>query len=660
MVEASTQRWSAFKAWALLGLTACQGPNLVSTAPGEEIVVLGATMAPSGTGLIAQKRMAEVPGNSLRLDRQGQLASLRLKQRILEQDPVQRTQEVAVSLKEALLIDDPQDLQIERNDQRAQHQRLRLRQLHRGVPLDDVRIDLHFREGSAQDTELHYITGAGVPNQFIVESESDLTEGMAKQKARILLGRSELAWELTPQLVYRKTETTYELAWRIEAVSAVGPFAETLWLKADQTGMLVERVNRIRQDSAEALIHRINPSAGPREWTGLPHLSLTNAAGQVLGTTDRNGNHSVGGSITLNSLMGPFAAVESPRENNFSYSGSANARIQLAANDPNISELSAFYFINQAHDWFKDRHGFSGLDRPIQVIVHEEDCLFNAYAYNDTRIGFGNGCGIYDFAQTADVAFHEYAHSVVHNIADLDYSPYTEAGAYNEGNADYFSCTMTNDPNHGENMTGVFTRRCDSNDRVDRDYNGEAHSGATIYSGIMWKLRTQFGAAIADQLAFTTMSYLPRKPYFLDVRDAVLEADEELYGLSHRDAIMAAFAAHGINDEAQVFVATDQWQPKSAPFVVNLTAHAQGFNTQSLNFNWEFGDGSTDQGEYVEHQFTKKPYTAKVTASDDSGLSRFHEVTFNGCSSAGNPSAFGLILAVIAIRRLRRSTTPRD
>lgn len=631
----------------------------------DELAVEGAVNAPSLAALKAQRALLNEPGVELRLDQSGLPRTVIWSRRVVEHDPVQRVAEALQPLQDVLFIENEQDWSISQQRIRTvpggEIAHIRVQPMHAGIPFDQERVDLHFATQGTQ-TRLIRSTGSFVPSNLIdKEAAVELSQGMALQKARIQLGRSELDWQLQAKLVFRRSlqaqpgaTLSYVPAWRIDAKAKRLPFAETLWFKADASGNLIERINTMKQGRLEALLYPVNPSASARQWLGLPHLSLFSPSGDLLGTTNALGEHEVAGTISLPNLRGPYANVRSELDTHFQYSGAADGRIELMPLDPNLSELSAFYFTNRAHDWFKERFSFVGLDHPIDVTVHAEDCLFNAYAWGDENMAFGNGCGVYDFAQTADVVFHEYGHLVVHNIADLDYSAWIEAGALNEGLADYFSCSMTNDPRHGENLTGVFTRRCDSNARYDRDYNGEAHNGAEITSGIVWKLRQAFGSDIADRLAFLSLYYLPKHPYFLDFKDALLAADTEAFGGEHAQAINNAFVAHGLSDQPTVFVASSSWKPEIAPFTVNLTAHAQGFDRHTLRFDWQFGDGRTAEGESLEHQFTQKPFTARVTARDASGQSRFHEIELTGCSAAKTSDALVWLAVGTCLTLVRR------
>jgi extracellular elastinolytic metalloproteinase len=58
------------------------------------------------------------------------------------------------------------------------------------------------------------------------------------------------------------------------------------------------------------------------------------------------------------------------------------------------------------------------------------------------------------------------------------------------------------------------------------------------------------GAATTDLLVLNGMKFTPTQPSFLDARDGILQADQNLNGGANRCAIWIVFARHGMGVSA--------------------------------------------------------------------------------------------------------------
>jgi subtilisin-like proprotein convertase family protein len=73
----------------------------------------------------------------------------------------------------------------------------------------------------------------------------------------------------------------------------------------------------------------------------------------------------------------------------------------------------------------------------------------------------------------------------------------------------------------------------------------EVHADGEIWAETLWDLRTAVGATIARGLVTSALRLSPKQPSFLDMRDAILQADS-VTGGSHRAAIWQVFAHRGM------------------------------------------------------------------------------------------------------------------
>lgn len=143
------------------------------------------------------------------------------------------------------------------------------------------------------------------------------------------------------------------------------------------------------------------------------------------------------------------------------------------------------------------------------------------------------------------------------------------------------------------------------------------------------------GNNIALKLVMEGMKLQPCGPGFLDARDAILSADDNLYGGIHKCLIWEAFARRGLGanaDQGSAQTAGDETadftlpsfcqNPTAAPvadFTVDVTTTCFGtvrFIDLSTNiaqsWQWDFGDGSTSSIQNPVHVYTQ-PGTYAVT-----------------------------------------------
>jgi hypothetical protein len=74
----------------------------------------------------------------------------------------------------------------------------------------------------------------------------------------------------------------------------------------------------------------------------------------------------------------------------------------------------------------------------------------------------------------------------------------------------------------------------------------EVHGSGEIWGQTLWDLRTALGHKVTANLVTRAMSLSPAEPSFLDMRNAILEADAIAYNQSHTATIWKVFAARGM------------------------------------------------------------------------------------------------------------------
>ncbi|MCW2992708.1 MAG: peptidase fungalysin, partial [Conexibacter sp.] len=79
--------------------------------------------------------------------------------------------------------------------------------------------------------------------------------------------------------------------------------------------------------------------------------------------------------------------------------------------------------------------------------------------------------------------------------------------------------------------------------------HAEVHSDGEIWAETLWDLRTALGGLVTRGLVTNALRLSPKQPTFLDMRNAILQADLATGG-THRAAIWSVFAARGMGYSA--------------------------------------------------------------------------------------------------------------
>jgi Zn-dependent metalloprotease len=322
---------------------------------------------------------------------------------------------------------------------------------------------------------------------------------------------------------------------------------------------------------------------------------VTAQATDLLGVTRTIGTYEVGNEYLMLDASRPmFNAQQSAIPDN-----PVGGILTLDARDSTVNAGEAFYVVSGSNTWndpatvsahynagicyeyFRSTHGrnsINGNGGTIFSIVNitDEDGLGldNAF-WNGQFMFYGNGREAFEpLAGALDVGAHEMTHGVIQNTANLVYQD--EPGAINESFADVFGVLVDREdfqlgedvvrrssfpsgalrdmqnPNNGGSRLGDPGWQPAS---VSEQYLGDLDNGGVhINSGIpnraFFLFANQVGLERAEQVYYRTLStYLTRNSEFIDLRMAVLQAAEDLYGQTEVNAAAAAFDAVGITED---------------------------------------------------------------------------------------------------------------
>jgi Zn-dependent metalloprotease len=266
-------------------------------------------------------------------------------------------------------------------------------------------------------------------------------------------------------------------------------------------------------------------------------------------------------------LEGPYARVQNFDGTAYTVTKACdtNNPCDLTWTATDRDHINLFYHMNLFHDWLESELGYSwvNLDGTTRFNAQVNHNFSNAYAGNPMTFGNDN------FARSSDVICHECTHNILYH----EYGNYigwpdatTEAYAMDEGFADYFASSFTNESRHGEGYTSNPRNLQNTRQYPGKNsYNIEGHTGGMIIAGAAWDFRQRLinnhgapGARIADELileAHQILSAYPRKYYFSDPHESNLlsalykavDIDNNLLnGFPYFNDIQQAFHAHSL------------------------------------------------------------------------------------------------------------------
>lgn len=272
-----------------------------------------------------------------------------------------------------------------------------------------------------------------------------------------------------------------------------------------------------------------------------------------------------------------------PNNNNFDYSV-----ITSPNNTWNYpAAVSAHYNGGEAYQYFKTTHNRESINGQGGTIIsffnisdENGNDMDNAF-WNGAAMFYGNGDQAFNFPlqRALDVAGHEMSHGVIQGTANLEYQG--QSGALNESFADIFGAMIdredwqmgediTNpnyistgalrslsDPNNGGSSLstpGWQPKTMDEYQNLPNTPQGD-YGGVHINSGIpnyaYYLFATAIGKDKAELVYYRALDvYLVKSSQFVDLRNAVVQAANDLYGTTEVNAANAAFDAVGIGQGA--------------------------------------------------------------------------------------------------------------
>jgi subtilisin-like proprotein convertase family protein/Zn-dependent metalloprotease len=220
------------------------------------------------------------------------------------------------------------------------------------------------------------------------------------------------------------------------------------------------------------------------------------------------------------------------------------------------------------------------------------------YSPSTKRLTFGTG-GV-DDAEDAHIIYHEFGHAI-HDNQVPGWGQTTEGGAMGEGFSDYWAAqgfagvgpqAPAWDPYVGKwdavsynPGTPAFLRRVDGNKRYPNDIVNQVHADGEIWSACLWQLRALVGRDRANRIILESHFSVPPSGGFVDGANAIITANQNLYGGADRTAIRQIFVDRGILEVI------------AAP--TNLQANA--LSATQVDLNWT-DNAADEQGFRIERR----------------------------------------------------------
>lgn len=447
--------------------------------------------------------------------------------------------------------------------------------------------------------------------------------------------------KLGPQqlIIYTGGKGLPRLAWKFDAVAGLND-ADTLVVDAHTNTLLAKIPLHLSASVAgEGIDLKGNTVPLSLTQTGASY-TLQDASKPMPGVIEiRTSNNPVPGNNDQN-----YQAVVSDFYGNTSV---------VAAASPSgpwrRDAVSAAQNFSATFDYFHDMHNrvsFDGNGASIVSCVDLGQNFENAFYFHFGDLDIfcigGNDNDSQNLAQALDVLAHEFTHGVTESEAGLVYSGQSGAisealsdifgelaEAYVTGNTDWHTGTAVGwvlrdfvTPANGD--CGQFTCPASMGDYVHTSYDqGGVHFNSSIINHAFYLLAAGLPDAIGlvpagDVFYRTLTTKLTRFPEFVDLRLAVIQSAEELYGVGSPQALAAA----------EAFSAVEIY-PGSSDYSFPVYNAISGDDaTVFVYFDIQSGDyrlgrregalGDSAQGSVLGTHTAVKPYSRPVAMGDGS------------------------------------------
>jgi Zn-dependent metalloprotease len=510
----------------------------------------------------------------------------------------------------------------------------------------------------------------------LAETEARATKTDAASFANPL---SRTLEDVRSELNVVRVNDAARLAWHVYV--DVGPDEWYEMLVDAHTGELLLRHN-LYVFEAQGTVYTEHPDAGARQLVSFVGDTTINTTAGWMGTSTVTTGNNVEAYLDTNADNAPDANngtnlsnghAFAPDQNfTFPFSTTVDPRTQQAAVVTNL-----FYYNNIMHD-FSYSLGFTESARNFQTNNYGRGGTGNDSVRAEAQDGSGTNNANFatppdgqrprmqqylftaptpdrDSSVDGDVVFHEYGHGISNRLIGNGSTALsgTQSGAMGEGWSDYWANTLGNDGVVGEYVTNNPTRGIRRaaytvpSNTVHDSYADvcaggcEVHNDGEVWAATLWDLRTQLGATITDNLVLNGMKFTPTRPSFLNARDGILQADQNLNGGANRCAIWTVFARHGMGVSAVGNDGTTHTAASNVPTDCGGGTCSYSISPTSASYAATGGTGSVSVTAGAGCTWSAVSNAGFITITSGSSGSGNGTVGFSVAANAGTTSRTG-------------------
>ena len=237
----------------------------------------------------------------------------------------------------------------------------------------------------------------------------------------------------------------------------------------------------------------------------------------------------------------------------------ANLEFLLASSQRGFEEVMVYYHVDAARRYIESL-GYRGaravFREPVRACVNGTRLDNSWYSPTEKMLTFGTGD--IDDAEDAETILHEFGHAVQDAICP-DFGQSAEAAAMGEGFGDYWAASLCEARKPARYATSVMSwdgllaglearldppclRRVDGRMTYAAfDPKGDEHDNGELWSATLWEVRALLGPAKADRLILESHFQLDGFTTFARGARAILDADRNLEGGRHVQALERIF-----------------------------------------------------------------------------------------------------------------------
>lgn len=469
------------------------------------------------------------------------------------------------------------------------------------------------------------------------------------------------------------------LAWHVYA--EVGPDEWYEMLVDAHNGELLMRYN-LYVSEAQGTVYIEGPDKGARQLVSFVGDTTINTAAGWMGTSTVTTGNNVEAYLDTNADNAPDAnngtglsnghAFAADQNFTFPFSTTVDPRTQQAAVVTNL-----FYYNNIMHD-FSYNLGFTETSGNFQTNNFGRGGTGNDSVRAEAQDGSGTNNANFatppdgqrprmqqylftspnpdrDSSVDGDVVFHEYGHGISNRLIGNGSTALsgTQSGAMGEGWSDYWAFTINGDGAIGEYVTAnsigirraVYTVPAATvhDSYADVCAGGcEVHNDGEVWAATLWDLRAQLGATITDRLVLNGMKFTPTRPSFLNARDGILQADQNLNAGANRCAIWTVFARHGMGVSAVGNDGTTHTAATNVPSDCGGTC-TYSINPTSASFAAAGGTGSVSVTAGAGCNWTAVSNATFITVTGGASGTGNGTVSYSVASNGGTTSRTGTL-----------------